>query len=1110
MGLLTLTGTNPLDPSAWTKSGPVFSKQPGAYGPGHNSVFTDANGQWWNIYHANDLTGQGCGGYRQLRLQRIFWNASNQPVFGAPVPIGSYTSDDANFLDAQFLLNETAGTSAANAMSGPTGILVGTPAWMNPGLKFSGSSNYLNCGASVGNDVQTALTLSAWIRADGFVDWAGIISKGTNTGPYAMQTWHDGSLRFSANWGLPGGSVGSGAWNSTTKMVTNQWYHVAVTYDGATVRFYINGQLDANQPTVALRFGVVNEPLILGADLPGSDEYFKGTLRDARVYGRALSGGEIQAMAQSQYTATIDPNLVVVTNFEGWGTSLCWWANVVGGYANRAGYASLAFSTLKLNIVRYNIGGGENPSINNTMEYRAQMPGFEPTNGVWDWTVDANQRWMLKQAVTLGANRVVAFANSPPWWMTVSGSVTGSADGTSNNLQTGYENDFANYLATVVSQLTATDGITFDLVTPVNESTSSWWKLGGHQEGCHMNADQQARVVNNLKTALTSRSLTAGIDASEDNDEQSTLNAVNAYGSAQNNVAVIATHTYGANNPTGVRNLAASLHKPAWNSEYGDGDGSGLTMARRIRNDIAGAWVSAWVYWQMVDNAGGWGLLYNPLDGGGTTAYTINKKFYVMGQFSQYIRPGAQILGVNDNNSLVAYNPTNHTLVIVAVNDTTNTFSVSYNLSGFSGLPVQASVLRTSPTENLATLASRPVSSKQLFVTLTPQSTTTLILYNVTPAPPGAQPQAWYRFENNVMDSSGNGNHGANVGASYAAGKLGAFAAQFNGSSSYVQIPLSISNHFTVSFWLNTTDTGAEGQWWDGKGLVDGEVAGAADDFGISLVGGKVALGVGNPDTTITTPNTVNDGQWHHVAATRDAVSGQMSLYVDGALQASGYGPVGPKNAPPVLRIGSMQAAYGGGFFNGSLDDVQLFGRVFDASEIGQLMNHPPTITSIPGNYSLIAGNTLLVTNAATDPDAPAQTLSWSLVSPPVGAAIDATSGVFSWRPSMAQSPSSNVVTFQVADSGTPLMSATQQALVLVSSPQTPQMSTPILSNGIFALQVNGDAGPDYLVQTTTNLTAPTEWTTVASNFSATPPFQWTNAVGSDSSTKFYRVQLAP
>jgi GH43 family beta-xylosidase len=296
LGLLTLTGTNPLDPAAWTKSGPVFSKQPTAYGPGHNCVFQDGFGQWWNVYHANNLTGQGCGGYRQLRMQRIFWDTGDSPYFGTPVPINSLVVEGTNYLVAQYPLTAGSGAAAATTTCGPSGLLVGSPAWQNPGLKFNGINDYVDCGAALGNDVQSTLTLAAWIRPDAFADWAGIITKGTNASPFAMQTWSDGSLRFSANWGAPSGGIGAGSWNSNAKMLSNQWYHVAVTYDGTTIRFYTNGVLDTYQAAVALHFGVVNESMTLGADFPGGDEYFKGTILDARVYGRALAASEINAL----------------------------------------------------------------------------------------------------------------------------------------------------------------------------------------------------------------------------------------------------------------------------------------------------------------------------------------------------------------------------------------------------------------------------------------------------------------------------------------------------------------------------------------------------------------------------------------------------------------------------------------------------------------------------------------------------------------------------------------------------------------------------------------------------------------------------------------------
>lgn len=811
------------------------------------------------------------------------------------------------------------------------------------------------------------------------------------------------------------------------------------------------------------------------------------------------------------YQAAVDPNLVLVDNFDGWGTSLCWWANVVGGYANRGTYANLAFSQLKLNIVRYNIGGGENPALTNSpTEYRARMAGFEPNPGVWNWNADANQRWMLGAAVARGADRVVAFANSPPYWMTVSGSVTGSTNGTSNNLQTAYEDDFAIYLATVLSNLTVLDGITFESATPVNEPAASWWKYGGRQEGCHTDSAQQARLVNLLRSELNARNLPAGIVASEDSDEQSTINSINGYDvAARSNVFRIVTHTYGANNPTGVRNLAASLRKPLWVSEYGDGDGTGLQMARRIRDDIATMWARAWVYWQVVDNAGGWGFLYNALDGSGNITYSINKKFYVMGQFSQYIRPGCRILSVADNNSLAAWHPTNRTLTIVTVNDSTNSFDVAYDLGAFATLPGQAAAIRTSAGENQATLPAITLTNRQLAVSIPAQSVTTLVLSNVTPAAPSAEPWGWYPLEASALDATGHGYNGSiSNHVTFVPGKLGSWAAQFDGVDGFIQIPLCISNHFTIAFWVRTTQSAAIGQWWNGRGLVDGEVSGSVSDFGVALVGTNVGFGIGNPDTTILSTTAINDGQWHHVAATRDAVSGQMQLFIDGGLQASGFGPVGARTAPPSLRLGSIQPGYAGGFFAGALDDVELFGRVFSAAEIGQLMNHAPVMTPSAG-ASIVAGQTLVISNTATDPDLPAQALTWSLLSAPVGAFINPANGLLTWRPTLAQSPSTNILGVVVSDNGSPSLGATQTLTVIVSRPAAPRLSEPAFVAGQMQLRITGDVGPDYVVEAATNIVSP-YWLPLATYFAASPPLLWTDPTATNWAQRYYRVRLAP
>src|ERR1035437_2929525 len=215
---------------------------------------------------------------------------------------------------------------------------------------------------------------------------------------------------------------------------------------------------------------------------------------------------------------------------------------------------------------------------------------------------------------------------------------------------------------------------------------------------------------------------------------------------------------------------------------------------------------------------------------------------------------------------------------------------------------------------------------------------------NAIPNPP--QPVALYALEGNALDSSGNGNNGTANAVSYVAGKIGTQAAQFNGSSAYVQIPRSISTGFTVAMWVKTTDSGNSGtQWWQGKGLVDGEVSGAAADWGTVLLAGKFALGIGNPDTTISSSVNINDGAWHHVAATRNNTSGAMAVYVDGVLRGSGTGMTGARTAPPNFRIGSLQTA--NNFLNGTIDDVRLYDRVLSASDIAALSSPPAAPTSL-------------------------------------------------------------------------------------------------------------------------------------------------------------------
>jgi hypothetical protein len=228
---------------------------------------------------------------------------------------------------------------------------------------------------------------------------------------------------------------------------------------------------------------------------------------------------------------------------------------------------------------------------------------------------------------------------------------------------------------------------------------------------------------------------------------------------------------------------------------------------------------------------------------------------------------------------------------------------------------------------------------------------------DTTPIPELPVMKARYAFEGHSLDTSGSGNNGTANVLSYVSGKVGAQAAQFNGTSSYVSIPRSVTDDFSVAMWVKTTDNGGwtGGQWWGGKGLVDGEVAGGGADWGTALVDGKFVLGVGSTggDTTLASSVNINDGAWHHVVATRSNISGAMAVYVDGAPRGSGTGPTGSRTFPASLRIGSLQT--GNNFLSGTLDDVRLYDRVLTAAEVSELAGPLPATPA--GLLAAAAGN---------------------------------------------------------------------------------------------------------------------------------------------------------
>ena len=464
----------------------------------------------------------------------------------------------------------------------------------------------------------------------------------------------------------------------------------------------------------------------------------------------ALTALQLTPALADQTTAHINPGVQYGT-WQGWGTSLAWWANVIGGFpkAARRDYMVKAFDPvngLGLNVVRYNIGGGENPGDlpphKSALDYRARMPGFENASGQWDWNVDANQRWVLKHAIAMGANRTEAFSNSPPYWMTVSSSVTGGNGGTDNLAP---ENDakFSSYLATVVKHFQDDWGVTFGTVEPLNEPSGTWWRTGERQEGCHFSRDRQSQVIKALTASLKQAGVTdTGIAASDENDINDGWGTFRSFDAETvGDLSQINVHGYGGATAIAQRpplsQLASSAGKRLWLSEYGDGDATGLTMSREILTDMHYLHPTAWAYWQFVDGPQ-WGLLVNPLKDETTTGYTVNEKYYVLGQYSRYIRPGYKIIDIDNGNCVAAYSAAHQKLVIVLTDDTAAAYPVSFDLSRFQITGSYAAVYRTSPNDHWARMPNLPITDGQFKANPPAQTVTTYVIGGVTADAPAS------------------------------------------------------------------------------------------------------------------------------------------------------------------------------------------------------------------------------------------------------------------------------------------------------------------------------------------------------------------------------------
>jgi hypothetical protein len=206
-------------------------------------------------------------------------------------------------LVAAYAFDENGGTTAGDSSgNGNTGTL-SNATWVagkfgTPALQFTGATtSWVTMNDATSLHLTTGLTLEAWVDPSSLnspdAGWCAAVAKdnrassandvsyalyaaaGTGTGP-ALHL----NLSGKGDTGVQGASV----------LPLNTWTFLAATYDGTTMKLYVNGTLVASK-TVSGSIASSTNPLHVGGDWSG--EMFTGVIDQVRVYNRALSAAEI-------------------------------------------------------------------------------------------------------------------------------------------------------------------------------------------------------------------------------------------------------------------------------------------------------------------------------------------------------------------------------------------------------------------------------------------------------------------------------------------------------------------------------------------------------------------------------------------------------------------------------------------------------------------------------------------------------------------------------------------------------------------------------------------------------------------------------------------------
>jgi len=171
------------------------------------------------------------------------------------------------------------------------GVIQGAK-WKGNAFYFDGVNDYVNCGNHESLHITDEITIEVWVNASTNTDWARIVNKYYHSAQKGWNLIISNDNKFLFEIWSPGGVKKNV--KSTTTAENTGWHYVVATYNKQYLKIYIDG---VQEDSLLWSEPIVDNPenLTIGFDYHDG-HYLNATIRQVRIYNKALSGEEIKIL----------------------------------------------------------------------------------------------------------------------------------------------------------------------------------------------------------------------------------------------------------------------------------------------------------------------------------------------------------------------------------------------------------------------------------------------------------------------------------------------------------------------------------------------------------------------------------------------------------------------------------------------------------------------------------------------------------------------------------------------------------------------------------------------------------------------------------------------